>query len=142
MDLLLFAQDVLPDVDEAINWAERAEKLGTVGLALFFMFLTVGVAWWLIKGKDEEIKGRDENLVTSAEANADLHKNNAKLEKEFREKVEALLREMLERGEDSQEALGSNTQAVRDMTQGMQQLTTRIEYVERTLHRPPSPPPV
>lgn len=60
---------------------------------------------------------------------------NSELEREFRLKVEALLREMLDRGEDSQEALTSNTQAVRDMTQGMQQLTTRVEYVERAVNR-------
>lgn len=118
MNLLLLLLAQAPPVEKAIGWAERASQLGVAGLAIFIMFCALGIAFWQFN------------------RNSNLHAANAELEKEFRKKTEDLLREMLERGEDSQEAMGSNTQAVRDMTLGMQQLTTRIEYVERALHRP------
>ena len=132
--LLLLAQDV----DKAIDWAERAEKLGVVGLAMLFVFMTIGVAWWLLRRASDKEITLHKDLASAHDVAKSQAEVNSKLEKEFREKVEALLREMLERGEDQHEALGSNTQAVRDMTQGMQQLTTRIEYVERAVQARPT----
>lgn len=134
--LLLLAQDPIPDVGKAIDWAGRAEKLGVVGLAMLFVFMTIAVAWWLLRRASDKEIALHEAVATAHGASTKQAEVNSKLEKEFREKVEALLREMLERGEDQSEALASNTQAVRDMTQGMQQLTTRIEYVERAVQRP------
>lgn len=135
--LLLLAQDnaPVPDVDKAIDWASRASQLGVAGLALFIMFLSIFAVWYYMRkngGLHHEVSQLNEKIAAQEASKTEL-------ERGFREKVEALLREMLERGEDSHEALGSNTQAVRDMTIGMQQLTTRIEYVERALHPHPRP---
>jgi len=143
----LLAQD--PPVDKAIDWAERASQLGVAGICLFIMFCALGVAWWVMRKNSEQSnhiatlnaviadKERDfrVELSTSQDKIAGLEGDKADLERGFRTDTERLLREMIERGEDTSEVLNGNTQALRDMTLGLSQLTTRIEYIERNMNK-------
>jgi len=63
-----------------------------------------------------------------------LNKNNA-LETGFREKVEALLREMLHRDKESQEAVTAAVQAVEAFQRASETLTRKIEELGRKIER-------
>jgi len=140
--ILLLAQDGLPPVDKAIDWSERASRLGVAGICLFVMFIALGVAWWVMRKNSAQaveiaslnaiIAGKEQSFRVELVESKDAI---AALERGYRADTERLLREMIERGEDTGEVLNTNTQALRDMTQGLQQLTTRIEYVERKVNR-------
>ena len=141
--LLLADGDKIPDVDKAIDWAERASQLGVAGLALFIMFLCIAAVVWLWKKNAKLMiavaEGHQANSVLEKEyrgAETAFRGEVRTLEKQFRDETKELLREMLDRGEDDRESRDDMTQATRDMTQAMQQLAARVEYVERSLHRP------
>jgi len=106
------------------------------------MFIALGVAWWVMRKNSAQaveiaslnaiIAGKEQSFRVELVESKDAI---AALERGYRADTERLLREMIERGEDTGEVLNTNTQALRDMTQGLQQLTTRIEYVERKVNR-------
>ena len=137
---LLLAQD--PPVEKAIDWAARASQLGVAGICLFIMFLALGLAYWVMHkntAQSEEIANLNKTIAgkeTGFREELSAAQNKiAELERGFRVDTERLLREMIERGEDTSEVLNGNTQALRDMTLGLQQLTARVEYVERNMNR-------
>jgi len=136
MSMLIFAQDV----DKAIDWAAKASQLGVAGICLFIMFLAIAVAFWVMQKNTKQSAeiARLNALIADKEKNFRSELVVSKddivlLERSFRGDQEKILREMFERGEDSGEVLSGNTQALKDMTHGMQQLTARIELVERRL---------
>jgi methyl-accepting chemotaxis protein len=138
--LLLLAQEA-PSVDKAIDWADRASQLGVAGICLFIMFLALGLTYGVARKNAQQAGevARLNAVIASKEENfrrelSDAQNRIADLEKGFRTDTERLLREMIERGEDTSEVLNSNTNALRDMTLGLQQLTNRIEYIERKLN--------
>lgn len=122
--VLWLAQEAVPDISKVVSWADAASRLGVAGLALLIMFLSLGAVVWLWK--------RNAKLMAE---NADQWKHNSELEAKFRDKVESLMREMLDRGEDSQESQKETTNAIRDLAKAIELLTTRIEYLERASER-------
>lgn len=140
MDLvLLLAQDgaTVETAEKTVGILERILQGGVPLICLAVAVIFGVVAFWIyrqnVKLTKDAIKREGEIAKQQAEREAKVQADRAALEKDYREKVEALLREMLERGEDSQQVITGNTEAVKDMTQGLQQLTTRIEYIERTM---------
>ena len=120
--LLLLAQDSkMETASKTVTLLERVIQ-GGVPLICLAVAAIFGVACFYLYRQNRGLT--EEQLARDAKA----QQERAALEKDYREKVEALLREMLERGEDSQEIITNNTTAVRDMTAGLQQLTTRSKH--------------
>lgn len=138
MPPLLLAQSaeaVNDGVNNAIDWSERASQLGVAGICLFIMFLAVAIAWWVMRKNsklNEDLAEKEKNFRTELSA---AQTKIADLERGFRTDTERLLREMIERGEDTGEALNSNSQALRDVTQGLHTVAARVEWLERMLER-------
>jgi hypothetical protein len=138
MDFLLLAQDKA--VDTAAKTIPLLERVIAGGVPLICLAVAVlcGIlAFWqmrknnaLEKSYREDIeKQGDKRLVAEKSYREDIGKQGeARLEAErsYRQDVERLLREMIERGEDSQEALQTNTNAVNNVGLALQQLTARI----------------
>ena len=139
---LLLAQD--STVETAGKTVTVLERLIAGGVPLICLGVAVifGLACFYLYRQNQrlqrdQLKREADVQKERLERERDAQAERAALEKDYREKVEALLREMLDRGEDAQEVITSNTAMGQDMTQSLQQLTTRIEYVERTLARGP-----
>lgn len=123
-----------PTVDSAIGWAERASQLGVAGICLFVMFLALYALYQTMRKNSTLSADLADKERGFREELGKKQDRIAELERGFRTDTERLLREMIERGEDASEVLNSNTQALKDMTSGLSQLTTRIEYIERKLN--------
>jgi len=128
--LLLLAQDSAP-LEAAAKTIPLLERVIAGGVPLICLAIAVlcGVlAFWQMRRNNALEREYRKDIALQAD-------NRLEGEKSYRKDVERLLREMIERGEDSQEALQTNTNAVNSVGTALSQLTTRIEYVERIASR-------
>lgn len=153
MDFLLLAQEsTVKTAGETVTVLERVIQGGVplICLAVAAVFLVLAIWQWRKNNNlvtiNSTLQAEHSAALTAlqsahAAAFSALQSEQAiahlTLEKEFRGKVESLLREMIDRGEDNQQVIANSTQATRDMTTGFQQLAGRIEYIERNSR--PSP---
>jgi len=124
MDFLVLAQDPVETAAKTIPLLEQVIAGGVPLICLAIAVIAGLLSFWQMR----------KNNALEREYRKDIEKQaDQRLagEQAYRKDVERLLREMIERGEDSQEALQTNTAAVNSIGVALNQLTTRIEYVER-----------
>jgi len=110
--LLLLAQDNLT-VEAAEKGVDILQTIVQGGAALILAVVSVilGYVQW---------RSRDTNTL---------------LEREFREKVEGLLREMLDRDREASETVGATIKAMEGFTRSNEELARRVERLEQTIER-------
>jgi len=154
---LLLAQgaDPLEQADKAVDVSTKLAEAGPVALAIFVMLVAIGFAIWMLRKNwalratyEKEVGGLQKDIVqlqrdqavelrtreTTAKQEADARLKDVLDEaKERREAEKGLMREMVEYGRDSNEAVGESAKAIENSNRIQEALTREVSEMRREL---------